>query len=559
MSSHLSGSDGISISSASFWGAQSAKSSRYVKPVEKELRPVEMAIEMENHINSLLDEIATLRQKEDTVESLNKAKDAIKNEEALKKYKKEHALASEGQVELSFTVWFSVALSYEANDMPDEAKKAYIVLTKLRDHPLAGKARINLGNIHYAEHDYLSAIKMYKMALDLVLSHDKETVAKIRCNIGVALFHHGQIRDAIKNFEESMNASPNHRAGFNLLVCHLALGNVDGISRDFVALIKIGPTSDNIDNATNATLNENTNHILFSAARLVAPSMTLTELLDALKDDHEHLASRIEYDHAISLLKQQDIKHAVKKLRALEKKSPAMKATVATNLSFLHFLEGDIDVATGYADIAIDADRYSAKALVNKGNCFFANGDYASAKDLYLEAIGVESDCTQAIFNLGLSNVRLDLPNEAIETFEKLHSITPNNPVVIYHIADIHENQGNIEDAIRWFNVLVASQNSDSMILARLADLYSKLKDSSQSLHSNLESFRHFPVDLDVIARIGTFFVQEEMFEKALYFFKQAALVQPKEIKWSKNIGLDHFRLGLKLLSVLFTPSVDHY
>jgi intraflagellar transport protein 88 len=271
---------------------------------------------------------------------------------------------------------------------------------------------------------------------------------------------------------------------------------------------------------------------VLAAARLVAPSMNSKELIDALKDGHEQVAMRMEHEQAVHLLKNNGMKIAVKTLKSLEAKSREMKALVATNLSLIHFLEGDVDIASSYADIALDADRYNAKALVNKGNCFFASEDYASAKDLYLEAVGVEAGCAQAIFNLGLSNVRLQEPEEAIQAFEKLHSITPNSPTVIYHIADINENRGQSQNAMKWFNVLAASQSSDSTILSRLAYLYAKSKDDSQSLHYHLESFRHFPVDLDVIAWIGAWFVQREMFDRSIYFFQQAALVQPKEIKW---------------------------
>ncbi len=35
------------------------------------------------------------------------------------------------------------------------------------------------------------------------------------------------------------------------------------------------------------------------------------------------------------------------------------------------------------------------------------SGDLESAKELYLEAIGVEADCVEAIYNLGLANKRL--------------------------------------------------------------------------------------------------------------------------------------------------------
>jgi intraflagellar transport protein 88 len=36
------------------------------------------------------------------------------------------------------------------------------------------------------------------------------------------------------------------------------------------------------------------------------------------------------------------------------------------------------------------------------GNVLLERGDLERAKELYLEAIGVEADCVEAIFNLGL-------------------------------------------------------------------------------------------------------------------------------------------------------------
>ena len=50
-------------------------------------------------------------------------------------------------------------------------------------------------------------------------------------------------------------------------------------------------------------------------------------------------------------------------------KEPSLMACAATNLSFLYFLEAEHVNAEKYADIAVKADRYNARALVNKGNC----------------------------------------------------------------------------------------------------------------------------------------------------------------------------------------------
>ena len=54
---------------------------------------------------------------------------------------------------------------------------------------------------------------------------------------------------------------------------------------------------------------------------------------------------------------------------------------VATNISFLYFLENDFKNAEKYANVATTYDRYNAKALVNSGNCSFVRNDFLRAKE----------------------------------------------------------------------------------------------------------------------------------------------------------------------------------
>jgi hypothetical protein len=49
-----------------------------------------------------------------------------------------------------------------------------------------------------------------------------------------------------------------------------------------------------------------------------------------------------------------------------EKKEPRVKARAATNLAFLHLLEGQHGPAAEYADMALKSDKYNARAFVNK-------------------------------------------------------------------------------------------------------------------------------------------------------------------------------------------------
>lgn len=107
-------------------------------------------------------------------------------------------------------------------------------------------------------------------------------------------------------------------------------------------------------------------------------------------------------------------------------------AKAASNISFLYFLENDLKNSENYSEIAINYDRYNAKALVNRGNCYFQRQDFLRAKEQYLEAIGVEADCVEALYNLAFVNKKLNMFVEALQALEKLQTIISNVPEVVY-------------------------------------------------------------------------------------------------------------------------------
>ncbi len=47
---------------------------------------------------------------------------------------------------------------------------------------------------------------------------------------------------------------------------------------------------------------------------------------------------------------------------------------------------------------------------------------------------------------------------------------------------------------------------------------------------SRLQSYRYFPVNLDVISWLGVWYVKSELYEKAIEFFERASEIQPNEV-----------------------------
>jgi len=297
-------------------------------------------------------------------------------------------------------------------------------------------------------------------------------------------------------------------------------------------------------------------NMIKTGARLIAPGLFPSKgwaagfdtLVDLLSLNYPHCASEVQIAKALEYLRRKQFDRAIEVLKSFEKKDTSLKAKAAINLSFLYLLEGATEQACNYAEMAVKTDRYNARALVNLGNALVeGTGELERAKELYLEAIGVEADCIEAIFNLGLVNENLGATGEAVQAFEKLHTLVPSSPEVLYHLAILHESLGNMEAAQKYSALLVTRTPTDSGALARLGQLYARMSTSGgggkgggpgqaryeeQVYQYTSEAYRVFPVNLEVISWLGVWYVKSEMYEKAISFFQRASELQPNQVKW---------------------------
>ena len=97
---------------------------------------------------------------------------------------------------------------------------------------------------------------------------------------------------------------------------------------------------------------------------------------------------------------------------------------VIHKLADAYRLADDYKNAEKYAEMAIEYDRYNAKALVNRGNCLYVRNEFLRAKEQYLEAIGVEADCIESLYNLAFVNKKLNMFMEALQVKKILNKFT---------------------------------------------------------------------------------------------------------------------------------------
>jgi intraflagellar transport protein 88 len=597
--------------------------------------PEDQAKELEKKVHRLYEESAEALLNKEMLKGLEKAKEAGKAERVLCKFKENHGLMEQINVDLTYAIFFNLANAHYENKLYEEALNTYKLIVKNKQYPQSGRLRINMGNIYYEQQQYQQAIKMYRMALDQIPITGKELRCRVFRNIGNAFIKLGQFQDAIESYESVMNgtsgtgtssggggngngnssSSSDIQTAFNLLLCFYAKGDYEKIKKHFIKMLTIpisGMTEDDVekvhDHLANAIgistteyeqslLNsdkidelknelhrryEYTSECILTIARLISPVMMCGDgnndlvsntlvggggsggggggsghgddwlqgykwVMEQLKPDYEMVSSKLEMDLAIQYMKKKKFEESITILKSFEKKDPSLKAMAGTNLSFIYFLEGDYHNAELNADWAIRSDRYNAKALVNKGNCFYMSGEYTKAKELYLEAIGVEADCVEAIFNLGHANLKLNSLQEAHQAFDKLYTILPNAPEALYQLGAIYERNPTtsaLEQAAKTYEVLLNRVPGDPNVCVRLGQVYEKLEDDNTACHWHTEAHRYHPINLNVISWLGVWYVKREMYEQAIEYFEQASNVQPGEVKWRLMITSCYRRLG---------------
>jgi len=131
--------------------------------------------------------------------------------------------------------------------------------------------------------------------------------------------------------------------------------------------------------------------------------------------------------------------------------------------------------------MATKADFYNSHAYVNLGNCHHAKGELEEAKRCYSEAVGIDSSCVEAIYNLAIVNQTMKFYEDALEWFHKVHTLLPNHPHVTFQLGRTHEFLGELDVATEWYLKSLALAPSDSGILKRLGQLADVQGDTQQA------------------------------------------------------------------------------
>ena len=270
---------------------------------------------------------------------------------------------------------------------------------------------------------------------------------------------------------------------------------------------------------------------------------------------HPEIRAELDQCRAEALLAHHEPARALALLLALEQsgsscvKTGFMRARIATNLTCLYIWEGNIECAWYFANIAARGGRYSARALVNAGTALVSLAMSSAslhvskmtessevtaaaasivsaatvsqsvartrARELFLEAVGVQADCAEAMLNLGIVCAALGALSEAAAAWEKLRALAPEAPEAPLLLARL---------AYRTALVCRGSRG-DSIVTSVIADTAAaSVASEAQLLDAALAAA---PFDARALARCAAAFARANDGCSALLLAKEAARTAP--------------------------------
>lgn len=289
------------------------------------------------------------------------------------------------------------------------------------------------------------------------------------CNLGIALADAGQLKPAVRHFNEALKLNPNDARALNNLGKVLTIqGKWNEAIQDFDKSLKFNTNDVEVLNNLGVALGDEgkmdeASDVLERAIQLDA------DYADAFYDLGNVLAARGFLDEAID-----NYSHALQI-------NPGL-AEAHCNLGLALARKGKLDEAIQHYEEALKIKPEYVNALNNLGGALTAEGKTDDATQNYEKALQLDPDNPDTLNNLGVALARQGKLDDAIHDFKQVLQFKPDDPSAYNNLGIAMAAQGKTERAVQYFQ--------QALYLAR-AQNKTALEDS---IRNRLNSFRSAPL-----------------------------------------------------------------
>ena len=196
---------------------------------------------------------------------------------------------------------------------------------------------------------------------------------------------------------------------------------------------------------------------------------------------------------------------------------------------------------------ADEKDRRVSQLVQDAERCLNAK-EFEKAEEYFIAAIKINAKSAPAYRGLGDSYMAKNSLEEARQTYRFLLQLEPDDDSVLVKLAEIAESQGDLEEAIGYYQQAVLVNDAFSARFHRLAELLNKVGQPEVAKEAALQSVELEPQNskyLDLLLEIAIICGDKAL---AIKTFNDLRLINPN------NQKLDGFKDRMGKLDASFSP-----
>jgi tetratricopeptide (TPR) repeat protein len=209
-----------------------------------------------------------------------------------------------------------------------------------------------------------------------------------------------------------------------------------------------------------------------------------------------------------------------------------------------HYNKRDLKAAevVCYKILSIDQNNFDSISLLS--NIFAINNDYIKAKEFLLRGLELQPSNKTILNNLGTASKELGELNEAIKFYQKVLKIDSNHTNANYNLALIFYKSKNLTEAKKYLEKTVKIQPNYALAHFNLGNLQKEFKELKQAELSYLKAIELKPSFANAHNNLGLIFSEMGNAEEAICSYNRAIEINPKHAGAYNNLGRIYTETG---------------
>lgn len=179
--------------------------------------------------------------------------------------------------------------------------------------------------------------------------------------------------------------------------------------------------------------------------------------------------------------------------------------------------------------------------FINKANELIRDRKFEEAKDVLLANLADNKSDTETLKLLGLCNVNLNCTNQAIESFEQVVTLLPDDATSWFYLGSMYDEINEIEKAENAYKRVISLREEYLAAYKNLAILYLKHQMPEKATKYAQKASELDPLDYQPYYMLGTIAVAKKDFETAITNYEKAVSLNQSNVSIFNSLGASYF------------------